>query len=144
MLKRTVLIGLVAVVSAYAIACGGDDDDGGGSPATNAPDGGGEARAVEVSAKDFALSPTTIDVTPGEKIAITLTNTGNAEHSFTIEDGVADIDVEGGKTGSDTLTAPDKSVEFYCKYHPTEMRGTINVTGDAPSSSSSSGGGAGY
>lgn len=111
-------------------------------PATKTPDGGGEARAVEVSAKDFAFSLAKLDVQPGETIEVTLANADSTEHSFTIDDGVADIEAEGCEDAIGAFTAPDKSVEFYCKYHPGKMRGTVNVSGD--SSSSSGGGGAGY
>ena len=141
-MKNVFLIGLLGSLAMLTLACGGDDSDGDGSAATATARDGGGGKTVEVTAEDFSLSPATIDAEPGEEIAIAFTNTGSAEHSFTIDNGVIDIEAEGGESAGGTFIAPADGTEFYCKYHPSAMRGTISTTGD--SSSSSGGGGGGY
>ncbi len=142
MTKRAFVLGFLAALATLAVACGADADGDDGSGATTTPAGGGAGKTVDVTAQDFSLSPATIDAQPGEEIAISFTNAGSTEHSFTIDNGVIDIEAEGGGSSNGTFIAPSENAEFYCKYHPSAMRGTISVNGD--STSSSGGGGAGY
>lgn len=129
-MKRWLLIlGCVALLGA---ACGDDTAD------TSDGDGGGTT-AVTVEAADNKFDRTTIDVAAGEEIELTLTNSGVAKHSFTIE-GVFEVEAEGGEEASGTFTAPDDPVRFFCKYHATEMNGELTIDGQ---SAGGGGGGAG-
>jgi plastocyanin len=120
-MKRWLLIlGCVALLGA---ACGDDSAD------TTEGDGGG-GTAVDVEAADFSFEPTTIDASAGDEIELTLTNSGEVEHSFTIE-GLFEVEAEGGEEASGTFTAPDSSVEFFCKYHPDQMTGELTIDGQS-------------
>jgi plastocyanin len=58
-----------------------------------------------------------------------VTNKDSIEHNFTFAAGNASQDVEGGEDAKATFTAPAAgSYPFFCKYHPTAMKGTITVT----------------
>jgi plastocyanin len=125
------LKGIIAVATLGSLfllgACGSDDegasDDSGG--------GGSAAESVEITAADFSFDQDSIEVESGSEVEVTLTNEGNAEHSFSIEDPEFEIEAEGGESASGTFTAPDQSVEFFCMYHPDQMRGEITIGGSA-------------
>ena len=94
---------------------------------------GGGAKQVEVTAADFAFDTTSISAEPGESIELTLVNSDDAEHSFTIED-VVDLEAEGGEEGSATFTAPEETVQFFCRYHPDQMQGELTISGSSSES----------
>lgn len=106
----------VAVVLALGVAGCGDDDGG---------DAGGDGGGTVVTATDFAFDPDDVTVGPGE--TITLRNDGDAEHSFTIDDPEIDAEAHGGEEAE--ADAPDEpgTYEFYCRYHPDQMTGTLTV-----------------
>lgn len=134
-LKRITAVALVAGLFVLG-ACGddegnSDDSSGGGSSG---------AQTIEVTASDFAFDPDTFDVDAGSEVEVSLTNDGDAEHSFSIEDPEFEVEAEGGESATGTFTAPDDgSVEFFCKYHPDQMTGEITV-GDSAAGGSDSGG----
>jgi plastocyanin len=117
-------------------ACGGDDDNATTTPKasqTAAPVGTNPASAkdITITAADFSLTPAAITASAGQVINITLNNTGNAEHSFTV--GSTDVaEAQGGESGSGSFTASAQTVEFHCKYHST-MKGTITISGSSSS-----------
>lgn len=133
MFIRVFVAGLAVSLFVFVAACGDDDAEEGGG------DTGGQAQTVRVTAADFAFTPTSIDAAPGDEVTITLANDDDTEHSFTIDDGVIDIEAEGGESASGTFTVPDGGAEFYCKYHPDKMHG--NVGGGSDSGSGGNGGG---
>jgi plastocyanin len=106
-----VVVLAVLVLGLVAAGCSSNDDTGGGG-------GGG----VALTAKDFEFSPTSI--TTGADGKITVTNDGSVEHSFTMDDGSVDQDVEPGESVTVTVTT---SGGFHCKYHPTQMTGSVTV-----------------
>lgn len=108
----------VSVVALLSGACGDDSVD----PGSN--------QQVEVTAADFSFNPSSISAEPGASIELTFSNSGDNEHSFTIDD-VVEVEAEGGEEASTTFTAPDETVEFYCKYHPDKMRGELTVGGSS-------------
>jgi plastocyanin len=130
--RIAVPIALMAVLT-MAAACGDDDDDGAGSGGTAATSGAtsagtsGGADSVTVTAANFAFDPTDLTVSAGG--TITLRNEDDTEHSFTIDDPKVETEAEGGEEG--TATAPEEAgtYNFYCKYHPTQMKGTLTVQG---------------
>jgi plastocyanin len=75
--------------------------------------------------KDFAFEPTTLSVQAGT-VQIAITNTGPSKHSFTLDDGSVSQDVLPGATETVTLDVT-ATVGFHCKYHPTTMKGTLQV-----------------
>jgi plastocyanin len=140
------LVALAAVVVLLAAACGDDDD----SEATGS--GGDEAGGVEVVAKDFKFDPTTLDANPGDVLKITFKNEGSVEHNITVKDLDVDEDAEAGESADVSIDIPDDasgSIGWICKYHPSQMKGTIEVggasgSGGGDTTSTSSGAGAGY
>lgn len=126
--NRLLLVtGFVAIL---ATGCGGDDTG----------NGGGAATQIEVTARDFEFVTTSLDAEAGAEVEVTLVNEGEAAHTFTIED-VVEVEAEGGEEASTTFTAPDTTVEFFCAFHPDQMRGQLTIGGSAEDDTG--GGGAG-
>lgn len=102
----------------FVTACSSGDD-----ASTSAPTSTGEVR---LTVKDFAFSPATLTVRPGEKI--TVVNQDSAAHTVTATEGEAfdTGSIPGG--GSATLTAPSDTgrYAFDCTFHPS-MKGTLIV-----------------
>jgi plastocyanin len=116
------VVGANAVVVAVVLmltgaACSSSGGGGGTSPAA-----GGATLAM----KDFAFTPTTVNVHSGAT-TITITNNGSVQHSFTLNDGSVDQVVNPGQTVtvSVDLTA---DAAFHCRFHPTQMTGTLKVS----------------
>jgi plastocyanin len=142
MRRRGMVIGVLAGVLALAAAgCGGGDDGGGpaaattaapqgtSAPSTTAAAGGGGEDEVQLVASDFKFDPTSLDMKAGSQVKVEVRNQGQAEHNFTFTEGQANQDVEAGEDATATFTVPAAgSYQFFCKYHPTAMKGTITVT----------------
>jgi len=77
-------LGLSLAVAILLGACGA------ASPATPS------TQKLSVSAKEFAYTPATLEVTSGQPVEITLQNTGSVEHDFSI----AEIDLAGSPTAT--------------------------------------------
>jgi len=85
--------------------------------------------SASVEAFDFYFQSTTVILEPEVEATVTLVNNGSALHSFTVPDFDAEVEAQGAETASVTFVTPDTPgpYEFFCKYHPDEMRGTVNV-----------------
>jgi plastocyanin len=137
-MRRGMVIGvLVGVLALVAAGCGGGDDNGGGgaSATTAAPEttattgGGGGETEIQLTASGTAWDKTSLDMTSGAEVKVEVTNQDTIEHNFTFAEAGANQDVEGGEDATVTFTAPAAgSYEFFCKYHPSAMRGTVTVT----------------
>lgn len=114
---RSVVIGAAVALSMLGVAC--SSSNGGSS----SPAGAG---GVTLTMKNFAFSPTTLAVHSGPT-QITLTNTGSVEHSFTLNDGSVDQTVQPGQTLTVTVNLSGDAA-FHCKFHPTQMKGTLTVS----------------
>jgi plastocyanin len=128
---RVTVAALVAVLILTAGGCGGDEGGGGGnaSATTAAPSGGGGGEELKLTAKDIKWDTTTLQLTSGTSYRVEVTNDDSVEHNFTFEQASANTDVEGGENATVSFTAPAAgSYEFFCKYHPQGMRGTVTVT----------------
>jgi plastocyanin len=108
---------VLAAVALLAAACGGDDGGDGGN-------GGGETTdSITMVDNEFEPSSFTASST-----SLTLTNDGQALHSFTVSDGGVDQDVQPGEDASVDLSGLDAgSYDFMCKYHP-EMTGSMTIS----------------
>jgi plastocyanin len=132
---------LVGVLALAAAGCGGGDDEGGGSasattaapettasPETTAAGGGGEDE-FQLVASGTAWDTSSLDMTAAAEASVEVTNQDSFEHNFTFAEAGANQDVEGGEDATVSFTAPAAgSYEFFCKYHPQAMRGTVTVT----------------
>jgi plastocyanin len=127
---------LVGVLVLAAAGCGGDNGGGSGGGATattSAPTttaaaaGGGEE--IKLTAKGIKWDTTSLDLKSGTSYTVEVTNGDSVEHNFTFQEAGANQDIEGGEDAKVTFTAPAAgSYEFFCKYHPSVMRGTVTVT----------------
>ena len=113
------LIVAVAVVGLIGGACGGSDEaDGGGGG------GGGGTPTDTITMLDNEFQPSDPVVSTGS--ALTLTNEGNALHSFTIDDQGIDGQVQPGADLTVDISLAAGDYDFVCSFHP-EMIGTLTV-----------------
>lgn len=119
MTKRVVML-IACLALAAGIACG---EEQGTEP--------GVSETLTVEAFDFYFEPTTLAVEPGARVTIELLNNGDVAHSWTATDLDAELELNGGESGELRFTAPNEpgSYDFFCKFHPDEMAGTISIGG---------------
>jgi plastocyanin len=101
-------------------ACGGDGGDTGGD---DGGDGGGTTTSA-VSMIDNAFEPSDPAVAAGS--TLTVTNDGEAAHTFTLAEGDIDEMVEPGAETSVSISLEAGTYDFVCSFHP-EMTGTLTV-----------------
>ena len=101
-------------------ACGGDGGDTGGDDGT---DGGGTTTTA-VSMVDNAFEPSDPVVAAGSDL--TVTNDGEAAHTFTLAEGDIDEQLESGAEATVTISLDAGTYDFVCSFHP-EMTGTLTV-----------------
>ena len=118
MVRRLILQLLLAGL--VAAGCGGDSDTGGGGDTT---DGGGST-TDSLTMIDNEFQPSDLTVASGS--TLTVTNDGQAPHTFTTEDGSIDQQVDAGTESSVDITLDAGDYEFHCNFHP-EMTGTLTV-----------------
>jgi len=121
------MLATLGIVALLATACGGDD---GGSPAASGDDGGGGAgggTSVTVTAADFSFDPESVTAAAGDTIE--LSNEGESPHNLQAEEAGLDEDVDPGKTVSiDLADVEPGTYDFVCKFHPDDMKGTLEIT----------------
>ena len=115
-------------------ACSSSDDNATTtakpSQTTSASGGAAQPQAITVTAVDFSLSPATITASAGQVINVTFKNNGSTTHSFTV--GTTDVALaDSGASSSGSFTAAAQTIEFHCKFHPTQMMGTITMSGSS-------------
>jgi len=117
--SRRVLCGCFALF-ALLTACGDPDDNDAAA-----------TQAVELEAYDFYFEETQLLFDLGARVEIDLVNAGENTHSFTADDLDIDVEVGSGESTEVRFTVPDQPgiFDFYCKYHPDDMNGTISVGG---------------
>lgn len=130
----------VAVLAAGLVggACGG----GGGSDKAKGSAGGqpgAEKTAlqtptgptVEVTAKEFAFTPSSLTLKAGQPTDIVLKNAGSIEHDFSVSDAGFKLSMAPSQTGDLALTiAKPGTYQFHCSVPGHEgagMKGTITV-----------------
>ena len=91
----------------------------------------GVAQSVSVEAFDNYFEPTSLAVDVGAQVTIEFSNTGGVSHSWSSPDLDAEVEATSGEDGSVTFSAPNEpgSYDFFCKFHPDEMQGTISIGG---------------
>jgi plastocyanin len=90
------------------------------------PEGGGSGDQT-VTMADFSFTPSTLTVPSGQDVTVALTNSGENEHSFTLDDDSVSQDVEAGESGTVSLNLTE-GIGWHCEYHPDQMKGTITVS----------------
>jgi plastocyanin len=124
---RIVILSATLALVAAASACSSDQGESGASNPSIPADAGSPTDAeVTIAAQDFQFSPSSLAVPSGES-TITVTNEGDVEHSFTLDDDSVSQDVEPGDSVSVTVDITDDA-GFHCEYHPDTMTGTLSVS----------------
>ena len=88
------------------------------------------APQLEVSAREFAFSPSTLEMKAGEVVNIRFQNDGSMFHTFTIENQQFSLDAQAGDSVSGSIKLPAGTYEFICSvpgHASSGMRGTITV-----------------
>lgn len=92
-----------------------------------------DARRITVTATDHAFDPSEIEATPGEKLAIQLTNQGNAGHMWQLKGMPAThIHAKHGQSATQVITVPEEAGDYkiFCGMEGHEemgMVGTLSV-----------------
>lgn len=117
---RMISIVVAAVVFALAGAACAEDEDS-----------AAREQSFAVEAFDFYFEPTSLQFERGARVHLTLENGGSVAHSITVPDLDFEAEAQSGETIESTFTAPTTpgSLEFFCKFHPDEMTGTISIGG---------------
>jgi uncharacterized cupredoxin-like copper-binding protein len=130
MLKRfAVLIVASFCVVALLAACGGGSKD---DSTSSSGASGGTSGSQTIDMTEMKFSPNTFTVKAGEKVTVKLENKGTVVHDFSIDSLNVHQDVQAGKSGTVTFTAPSSAgtVDFYCNqpgHKAAGMTGTITV-----------------
>jgi cytochrome c oxidase subunit 2 len=99
------------------------------SSTTAAPSASSGAKAVTLTAKNFAFDQTSLTGTAGEKVTFVLHNADGTKHNLTIKDlGVNEDVVPGQDSKAVIVTLKSGTFEFHCEYHPQKMTGTLTVS----------------
>jgi plastocyanin len=133
------LINRLAVLPALLLlaACG----------STGATGGSTDSGTVQVAmnAQNIKFDPAVITATPGQKVAVTLSNHDGFKHNFTVTELGVNQDIDPGKTLTFVVTTKGSSdLQFFCEYHKAKgMVGTLNLSGTAPAPAASAPAGSG-
>ena len=125
-MKRILTSAAVVVFAGIALAgCGDDDDPESGANTTAAPGG----TTITLVATNFAFDQTEITATADDPVTFVLKNEADStEHNLTIEDLDVDKDAEGGESAEQTVTPEAGTYDYFCEYHPSQMKGTLTVS----------------
>jgi plastocyanin len=87
----------------------------------------GATAAATVTIKSFTYSPDPVTAKVGDVIG--WSNQDIPSHTATLDDGTCTTDtIANGASGMLVFTAPG-TYPYHCNIHPTQMKGTITVTG---------------
>ena len=137
-MRRLIIVPVILAAATGLAACGSSSSSS-GSGSGGGPYGGGSSKTssttgaattsgpvTALGAKDFQFTPTALSVAPGGA-TVKFTNSGSVEHNFTIDGKGISKDAEAGKSATVSVDLPAGSYKFHCKYHPTQMTGTLTV-----------------
>lgn len=101
----------LALAPGLLVACASEPSgDVGEGPATG--------DAVEVVAGDAFFEPDTLELEAGERVTVEVTNEGEADHDFSIEElGISTGSIEPGAVKTISFEVPRGMTEFVCSYH---------------------------
>ena len=96
-----------------------------------APDAVDGADEITLEATEMAFDPASVEVTAGEPVNLTVTNTGQAFHDLTIDELDLQIDVDSGQTVTAGLEIDEPGeYVYYCSvpgHASAGMQGTLTV-----------------
>lgn len=80
--------------------------------------GEASAGAITIDAGEFFFAPTCVRAGAGEKLEVTVTNSGSALHNLSVGSLDIDEDVDPGESITVTIEFPSSgALSFVCKYH---------------------------
>ena len=89
----------------------------------------GASGAAMLVAHNISFNTNKLTFKTGQKVKVTTKNEDSIEHNFTFAAANVSTDVEAGETADSSFTAPAPGTyNFHCKYHPTQMMGTITTS----------------
>ena len=111
-------------------ACGGTENtDATSEDSTEKSGESADALPVTVTTKNFKFQPDALEGHATHTVDLTFSNEDDTAHSFTIDEMDVDVEAEGGQETQSTFTPEELGTfEFYCKYHPDEMKGKLEVS----------------
>ncbi|MGI8616303.1 MAG: cupredoxin domain-containing protein [Actinomycetota bacterium] len=111
-------VGRILAILLLLTACGGDE--------ANPPEGCTDpVAATTVELADFAFRPDCLSADAGA--TITLDNTGDAPHTFTVTGTDVDFDLDAGSSVDARLSGVEPGAYVVtCTYHP-QMEATLTV-----------------
>ncbi len=96
-----------------------------------APDAIDDADEITVEATEMAFDPATLEITAGELVNLTVTNTGQSFHDLTIDELDLQIDVDSGQSATAGLEIDEPGdYVYYCSvagHASAGMQGTLTV-----------------
>ncbi|MGB8649773.1 MAG: cupredoxin domain-containing protein [Mycobacteriales bacterium] len=100
---------------------------------------------VDVSASDFAFSPSTILARPGQVLTLVVHNGSKTPHNISATSEHVSRDLAPGSTQRVTLTVPASGrLVFFCSFHAASgMAGSLGPAGAAGASAGPTGGSSG-
>jgi plastocyanin len=101
------------------------------STATETAGGGSDTPTINLSAVDIAFDLKEIEASADTEFTITITNNGQAEHDFVIDElGVDSGPIAAGESVTVTINAPAGEYTFYCSvpgHRQAGMEGTLKL-----------------
>lgn len=130
--QLTIVIGVTAAVLLLAACSSSSSSSSTGATETSPAVAGTDVQGkttFAIDEQDFSFSPNALTGSPGQSLAITVTNKGSATHTFTIDSENVSVELAPGDSQKVTVTFPESgSVEFYCQFHVgSGMKGTLQV-----------------
>ena len=123
------LMALLASVLLLMGACGGGAEEPASGTGSDSSEESADALPVTVTAKKFAFDRDTVEAHATHTVDLTFVNEDDVEHSFTIDELEVDVEAHGGEEATTTFTPEEiGTFDFYCRYHPDTMKGTLEVT----------------
>ncbi len=86
---------------------------------------------VTIDLADDHFAPTVLRGAPGQRLSLTLRNTGETPHHFSTADQQLIVEVQPGMTAEGRITLPQSgNLSFFCLLHREDgMAGGFNVSG---------------
>ena len=118
----------------------------GGGGANESEQGGVVVQTIQISEKEFSLTPSTVNLSKTGTYEFELTNDGQITHAFEVKgNGVEEEteNIEAGSMGTLRVTlSQDGSYEIYCPidgHKDRGMKGTVTVGGGAAGAGTTTG-----
>lgn len=110
----------IAMAVFVALACAGEDEAG----------DAGDSEAAEVTAKEFEFIPDKLRVEEGQTFEVRFENSGDAQHTFTIDEFDVDAELAPGEEQVVLVATPARAGQFafYCRFHRSQgMEGALTI-----------------